>query len=179
MVVYSNATCSIRGCASAAVLGSEYCSKHRWSLARLFKARIRLFGTKKSSRTAEHAKSAQKEVKDVSSESFRLRCAYCGEVYLIGEDAFLVTDDDILATVQETGGELSTWGGMARRAGPDLAMRYPTERAIPERLKVARKEERMKAARICSALTRGQPRSWLCNKCNDANKVNRYPDDWG
>ena len=35
MVVYSNETCSIRGCASAAVLGSHYCKRHRWSLARL------------------------------------------------------------------------------------------------------------------------------------------------
>jgi len=111
-----------------------------------------------------------------SHQQWRLKCRYCGEVYIIGDDAFFVTEDDIDKAVAERGGHIIEWAGRSR--GTDLVMRWDD----PKHPKIdagMRERERKTAARIRAAMANGESCVWYCEKCRDETKTNKYPANWG
>ena len=98
----------------------------------------------------------------------QLTCAHCHESFLIGEDAFLVTDEDKSRTLSQAGAEVLILGRPTRK--PDMVMHWSRPTTAPER-----EDEQRKAAEIQAAVARGERSQWWCGKCyNEA--PNPYPD---
>jgi hypothetical protein len=94
---------------------------------------------------------------------WKLKCRSCGEIFLIGKDAHLVTDEDMLAAIYRAGGKVI--GDVAKRQ-PDLAQRG--ELPVDRLSKIADVIKKIKRD-----LAEGISRQWYCDNCKE---VNSYPE---
>ena len=111
---------------------------------------------------------------------WRLKCKYCGEKYTIGDNAFLITEEDLHAARKREGGSVISLGESTRE--PELVRHWrndPKSPSIDEVDEKARTKELKKAAQISAAIARGESRTWWCDKCSDMEKINKFPIRWG
>ena len=90
----------------------------------------------------------------------KMTCSHCGETFVIGEDAFLVTDEDKFRTLREAGAEGLILGRLTRK--PDMVMHWTRPTSAEER-----SQEQRKATQIEVAIARGEQRQWWCGKCHN------------
>lgn len=82
-------------------------------------------------------------LEETRGQLLSVRCRFCGETFVVGENAVVVTDDDI------------DWRGSRQ---PDVIMPVvPKDRAA----------ESAVGASVLSAIRRGEERTWCCEKCQN------------
>ena len=99
----------------------------------------------------------------------RITCGHCSETFVIGEDAFLVTDEDKYRTLSEADAKVIIMGTNTRK--PDMVMHWTRPTSEKERI-----DEQRKAAEIKNAINQGESRSWWCGKCYNRTP-NAYPKE--
>ena len=95
-----------------------------------------------------------------------VKCCRCGESFAIGEDAFIVRDEDRYAALFESGVRTYTLVGRSTRV-PDLIAHYPPH-FTPDKSK--KEEELAKVPRIRESITRDESRQWRCGNCKATNE---------
>ena len=82
-------------------------------------------------------------LEETRGQLLSVMCRFCGEIFVVGENAVMVTDEDI------------DWRGSRQ---PDVIMPLvPRDRAA----------ESAVGASVLSALRRGEERTWCCEKCQN------------
>lgn len=143
-------------CGSAFQPGDRFCTKCG---ASLMNGHATFEGTE--------AREPQETGKSVGNV-LKLACPHCREIFRIGEDAFLVTDEDKFRSLSQANASVIMLGRATRK--PDLAMRWTRPTTPTER-----KEQARVAAEIQAAIARGETRQWWCGKCRN-EAPNPYPD---
>ncbi len=90
----------------------------------------------------------------------KVTCKHCGETFLIGEDAFLVTDEDKFSALRQANAGVLVLGRPNRK--PDMVVHWTRPTTADERGQEARK-----AAQVAEAIARGERRQWWCGKCKN------------
>jgi hypothetical protein len=109
----------------------------------------------------------RKETTMTAANPWVLTCRHCGETFVIGENAFLVTDEDKYHALSEADAAVIFLGPPTRK--PEMVMRWtrvPTEEE--------KTSEGQKVARLRAAISQGESRSWWCGKCY-SQEPNKYP----
>ena len=119
----------------------------------------KLFGTNvKENREGEgHEEEVHEEAGHEEDEVWNLVCENCGEIFRLGQDANLVTDEDLFNTVLSAGGNVIVHGNARRE--PDL---------VVKRSGLSREEKSgilKKVARVRGDLAEGSERQWHCGSC--------------
>jgi len=82
-------------------------------------------------------------LKETRGQLLSVKCRFCGETFVVGENAVVVTDEDI------------DWRGSRQ---PDVIMPVvPTDKAAAS----------ASGASVLSAIRRGEERTWCCEKCQN------------
>ena len=90
----------------------------------------------------------------------RVTCDHCGEVFEIGEDAFVVTDEDKFRSLRQADAGVLIIGRLTRK--PDMVMHWTRPTTEDERT-----QEQQRATEIADAIARGERRQWWCGKCHN------------
>ena len=109
----------------------------------------------------------------------RLICPLCGEVYLVGKDATIVTMGNVLGFLMGAGtpviGSESAIAGVMQT--PGLVGHYSSDWSAAE-LNDKKKETLQNIEHIRQALKTGQKPQWECYECRAKNNPNYYPRDF-
>lgn len=92
---------------------------------------------------------------------WRLVCDDCEEIFRVGENANLVTDEDLFNAVLSAGGNITAHGNLKRE--PDL---------VVKKSGLTREEKSAiltKVARVQDDLVEGSERQWYCGSCRTTN----------
>jgi len=89
---------------------------------------------------------------------WKLTCNNCGEVFTVGDDSSIVTDEDLFNTILSSGGTVNVHGELVRE--PDVVVKRfgltPDDKsAILD-----------KAKRVQDDLEQGSKRNWHCGACS-------------
>ena len=121
----------------------------------------------------------RKESTSTPDTTPRLACPLCGEVYLIGKDATIVTMGNVLGFL--TGAGTPVIGSESALAGimqtPALVGHYDSGWSATE-LNDKKSETLGNVETIRQALQSGQKPQWECFKCREKNHPNYYPSGW-
>lgn len=117
-----------------------------------------------------NAVSTSKEKGTVSStgDLMQLICPHCHGIFRVGEDSFLVTDEDKFRSLSKAEAAVLIIGCPTRK--PDLVMHWSRPTTPAER-----EEQQRRAAEIQVATAQGERRQWWCGKCHNETP-NPYPD---
>ena len=108
----------------------------------------------------------------VETGPLRLTCPHCGQLFVVGQDSVIVTDEDVAKTFMELGGRGMVTFGAPRK--PDLVMH--AGRALTDE---ESKKQLAKLPQIRAAIRQGLPRSWKCDRCRHEPASNSYPGQTG
>ena len=108
--------------------------------------------------------SHDESVENKNSVPLRVTCVHCGESFMIGEDAYIIRDEDKFDSLDQANAKIIVMGEMSRN--PDLVSSSSRIRT-DEKMK---QNELKKVAQIKEAIVKGQHRSWYCGKCRNTNQ---------
>ena len=90
--------------------------------------------------------------------AWKLACNNCGEVFVVGDDSSIVTDEDLFNTILSSGGTVNVHGELKRE--PDVVVKRfgltPDEKS----------EILDKAKKVQDDLEQGSKRQWHCGACS-------------
>jgi len=94
----------------------------------------------------------------MNQDKWKLTCTNCGEVYTVGENASIVTDEDLFNTILSSGGSINVHGELKRE--PDVVVKRvglssDEKNAILETAKIVQDD-----------LEQGSKRQWHCGACS-------------
>jgi len=135
---------------------------------------LKRFSTERTREAIEEYEEREREAerkRKVKAKELQLVCQKCRHKFILGRNALVVTPEDVLKAFRGpkiffADGTLRTSGdsipGNMRFKSPDLvdSCNYSTLE-----LRVVRKQK-TEVNGILSALSRGEPRMWICRKCN-------------